>query len=163
ETALGAALGDDLTAATDEGAPRHWREATADQASAGPGLPEGADPLSNHVQGPAVLARRPAQIGVGPGRSPRPAPPPPFAPGQRLVSRDGALWRWDGFTITAGAPSAAAVRLSQRNRHTELTRELTEATEILTETEAAFVQARSAERDATAHDDACRQALQAAY
>ena len=29
-------------------------------------------------------------------------------PGQRLVSREGDLWRWDGFTTAAEAPSAAA-------------------------------------------------------
>jgi chromosome segregation protein len=163
ETALGAALGDDLTAATDEGAPRHWREAVADHASSGPALPEGAEPLSTHVQGPAVLARRLAQIGVVADEAAGRALAPSLAQGQRLVSREGALWRWDGFTIAAGAPTAAAVRLSQRNRHGELTRELGEANQILAEAEAAFTQARSAERDATTHDDACRQALQAAY
>ncbi|HEX4570464.1 MAG TPA: chromosome segregation protein SMC [Dongiaceae bacterium] len=163
ETALGAALGEDLTAATDEGAPRHWREAAADQASSGPALPRGAEPLSAHVQGPAVLARRLAQIGVVPDEATGRALAPSLAQGQRLVSREGALWRWDGFTIAAGAPTAAAVRLSQRNRHGELTRELGEANQILAEAEAAFTQARSAERDATTHDDACRQALQGAY
>ena len=33
-----------------------------------------------------------------------------------LVSRAGAVWRWDGYTIRAGTPTAAAVRLQQRNR-----------------------------------------------
>jgi chromosome segregation protein len=163
ETALGAALGDDLTAAADEGAPRHWRESAGEQPASGPALPEGAEPLSAHVQGPAVLARRLAQIGVVGDEAAGRALAPVLAQGQRLVSRDGALWRWDGFTIAAGAPTAAAVRLSQRNRHAELTRELAEATEILSEAEAAFAQARSAERDAAAHDDGCRQTLQAAY
>ena len=36
--------------------------------------------------------------------------------GQRLVSREGALWRWDGLTMAADAASAAATRLRQRNR-----------------------------------------------
>ena len=43
-----------------------------------------------------------------------------LAPGQRLVSRDGALWRWDGFTAGADAPTAAAQRLAQKNRLAEL-------------------------------------------
>jgi len=164
ETALGAALGDDLTAATDEGAPRHWREAAGEAPMPSRlSLPEGSEPLSAHVQGPAVLARRLAQIGVVADEATGRALAPALLQGQRLVSRDGALWRWDGFTIAAGAPSAAAVRLSQRNRHAELTRELGEANEILREVEAAFTEARSAERAATAEDDSCRQALQAAY
>ena len=164
ETALGAALGDDLTAATDEGAPRHWREAAGEAPMPSRlSLPEGAEPLSAHVQGPAVLARRLAQIGVVADEATGRALAPSLLQGQRLVSRDGALWRWDGFTIAAGAPTAAAVRLSQRNRHAELTRELGEANEILREAEAAFTEARSAERAATAEDDSCRQALQAAY
>ena len=39
-----------------------------------------------------------------------------LAPGQSLVSRAGAIWRWDGYTIRAGTPTQAAVRLQQRNR-----------------------------------------------
>ncbi len=38
-------------------------------------------------------------------------------PGQRLVSAEGDLWRWDGLRLRAGeAPNAAALRLVQRNR-----------------------------------------------
>ena len=62
-----------------------------------------------------------------PTRRPAARLAPALAQGQRLVSRDGALWRWDGFTIAAGAPTAAAVRLSQRNRQAELAGELAEA------------------------------------
>ena len=41
---------------------------------------------------------------------------PILLPGQSLVSRAGAIWRWDGYTIRAGTPTQAAVRLQQRNR-----------------------------------------------
>ena len=37
-------------------------------------------------------------------------------PGQRLVSQRGDLWRWDGYSASADAPSQAAARLEQRNR-----------------------------------------------
>src|SRR5690606_8530386 len=47
-------------------------------------------------------------------------------PGQRLVTVDGALWRWDGFVAAADAPSAAAERLAQRNRLAELDAEIAE-------------------------------------
>ena len=36
--------------------------------------------------------------------------------GQRLVSKEGDVWRWDGLVVTAGAPGSAAERLAQRNR-----------------------------------------------
>lgn len=35
-------------------------------------------------------------------------------PGQRLVSKTGALWRWDGYTASADAPTPAAQRLAQK-------------------------------------------------
>src|SRR5690606_6744631 len=47
--------------------------------------------------------------------------------GQRLVTLDGALWRWDGFVAAADAPSAAAQRLAQRNRLAELDEEVLRA------------------------------------
>ncbi|MBU3920411.1 MAG: chromosome segregation protein SMC, partial [Alphaproteobacteria bacterium] len=37
-------------------------------------------------------------------------------PGQRLVSREGHLWRWDGFIRTPDAPVSAAARLEQKAR-----------------------------------------------
>ena len=37
-------------------------------------------------------------------------------PGQRLVSREGDYWRWDGFAAAAHAPTGAARRLAERGR-----------------------------------------------
>src|SRR5207248_2566983 len=48
-------------------------------------------------------------------------------PGQRLVSREGDLWRWDGFAAAASAQTPAARRLAQRNRLGDLERELAAA------------------------------------
>ena len=49
-------------------------------------------------------------------------------PGQRLVSAQGDLWRWDGFRAWAeDAPSAAALRLQQLNRLEVLKQELEHA------------------------------------
>ena len=113
EQALGAALGDDLDAAGDEKAPSHWRltEVTAED----PKLPDGAVPLSKFVKAPAVLARRLKQIGVveaAQGRKLQTA----LRPGQRLVSKEGDLWRWDGYSLQAGTSSAAGARLVERGR-----------------------------------------------
>jgi chromosome segregation protein len=37
-------------------------------------------------------------------------------PGQRLVSKAGDLWRWDGYSVKAGTESAAGARLMERRR-----------------------------------------------
>ena len=64
---------------------------------------------------PPELARRLAQIGVVErGDGPRLAAM--LKPGQRLVSREGDFWRWDGFAIAAHAPTGAARRLAERGR-----------------------------------------------
>jgi chromosome segregation protein len=45
-------------------------------------------------------------------------------PGQRLVSLDGDLWRWDGFAADAHAPTGAARRLAERARLADIEAEL---------------------------------------
>jgi chromosome segregation protein len=118
EIALGAALGDDLSAPVDCPAPISWQ--TLPPLTAPPALPPGVDPLSRFVTAPAALARRLGQVGLVANRDRGEALRHVLAPGQRLVTADGDLWRWDGFIQQAGAPSAAAVRLRQRNRLREL-------------------------------------------
>ena len=124
ETALGAALGDDLEASSDAGAPLHWTgpmDGTGD-----PALPDGAVPLSRFVSGSDLLRRRLGQIGLV-EKQDGPRLMAQLRPGQRLVARDGALWRWDGLVAAADAPSAAAERLAQRNRLADLDAEIAEA------------------------------------
>jgi chromosome segregation protein len=116
ERALGAALGEDLDASGDAGAPIHWQHRAGDN---DPVLPAGTAPLSRFVSGSDLLKRRLDQIGlVEAAEGARLAGQ--LRPGQLLVTRDGALWRWDGLVAAADAPSAAAERLAQRNRLAEL-------------------------------------------
>jgi len=127
EKALGAALADDLRAPQVDGdGPSGWAELPAypvDQP-----LPNGITALTNHVSVPAVLARRMSQIGlVDPDEGNRLQAD--LLPGQRLVSVEGDLWRWDGYRAWAeDAPSAAALRLQQLNRLEELKQLLERAT-----------------------------------
>ncbi|HUZ90679.1 MAG TPA: chromosome segregation SMC family protein, partial [Methylocella sp.] len=112
EAALGAALGDDLDASTNPASPAHW---AATDASDDPALPPGVEALAKRVTAPAPLARRLNQIGVvlrAEGAALRTL----LKPGQRLVSKEGDLWRWDGFTQAAEAPTPAARRLAEKNR-----------------------------------------------
>ncbi|MEX1148341.1 MAG: chromosome segregation protein SMC [Sphingomonadales bacterium] len=117
EAALGAALGDDLDAPVNPAAAAHWSELPAYAAQ--PSLPTHARPLSELVAAPAALARRLAFIGVVES-PPTQADLDALQPGQRLVSVDGALWRWDGFAAAADAPTGAAERLARKNRLTEI-------------------------------------------
>jgi chromosome segregation protein len=111
ETALAAALGDDLEASLSAGAARRWTRA-ASQAEA---LPAGAEPLINFVDAPDTLHPRLAAIGVAEDGVAA-AIAARLRPGQRLVTKAGEVWRWDGLCASADAPSAAVARLEQRNR-----------------------------------------------
>jgi chromosome segregation protein len=91
-----------------------------------PELPEGAVPLANHVQAPAELARRLAQIGVVP-RERGAELVSQLKTGQRLVSPEGDVWRWDGFVAAAHAPTGAARRLAERARLVDIENELEQA------------------------------------
>ncbi len=126
ETALGAALGDDLEASSDAGAPLHWAGPITGDGD--PALPGGVSALSAHVSGSPLLKRRLDQIGLV-DKAQGVALQPQLRPGQRLVTKQGDLWRWDGFVSAADAPSAAAQRLAQRNRLAELDAELNDARE----------------------------------
>ena len=122
ETALGAALGEELTSAADRDAARHWRELPPFDPA--PKLPGSVTPLAALVDAPPALARVLSQTGLVDEDAIGEGSQSGLAPGQVLVSRDGAVWRWDGYTIRAGTPTAAAVRLQQRNRLSLLRRDL---------------------------------------
>ncbi|WP_293859420.1 chromosome segregation protein SMC [uncultured Alsobacter sp.] len=149
ETALGAALGEDLDAPANTAAPIHWAETDG---SADAALPAGAAPLADHVEGPPALLRRLRQVGVV-ARADGPRLRGLLRTGQRLVSVEGDLWRWDGFTSAADAPSAAARRLAERNRLGELKAQAQEAREradsLRVEAEAAQAAVKLAARDET--------------
>jgi chromosome segregation protein len=124
EMALGAALGDDLDAPVDQSHAMRWMGAPLDPSD--PALPAGVTSLAQHVQAPPELARRLAQIGVV-ARADGGKLVAQLKAGQRLVSRDGDLWRWDGFAADAHAPTGAARRLAQRSRLSDIDGELADS------------------------------------
>ncbi len=144
EAALGAALGEELESAADIAAARHWRELPPLSGSAA--LPVQA--LAALVKAPAALARALSQIGLVETDEQGAAAQPALAPGQMLVSRQGAVWRWDGYTIKAGTPTAAAIRLQQRNRLAGLRTNLASATEAATAATARLQAGEQADRSA---------------
>ncbi len=143
ETALGAALGDDIESPLDPKAPVHW--SGHGDGAADPALPAGATPLIDHVRAPAALMRRLKQIGLVSG-SDAATLMRDLKPGQRLVTKEGAVYRWDGHVTGADAPSAAALRLAQKNRLAELESEAALARDILDEAEERLASAADAIR-----------------
>ena len=159
EAALGAALGDDLDASIDEAAPAHWSLiAPVDE---DPSLPVGADPLAGRVAAPPELARRLAQVGVV-AREDGKRLAQDLKPGQRLVSLEGDLWRWDGFVSAAEAPSAAARRLAEKNRLGDLEREAEAARQVVAALSVAAASAVNAAREAAAAETEWRGRVRAA-
>ncbi|MEQ1521681.1 MAG: chromosome segregation SMC family protein, partial [Aestuariivirga sp.] len=159
EAALGAALGDDIDASSDEGAPTHWRGLPP--LEDGISLPGEAQPLSNFVQAPQALARRLSHIGVV-SRSLGQALQAQLRSGQRLVSREGDVWRWDGFTSAADAPSAAAKRLAERNRLSLLEVEMRDAAAVAAEVAQKFEAAKQSVEVGARTEREKREAMRAA-
>lgn len=154
ERALAAALGEDLDAPLGRGGARGWAgvAASADD----PPLAAGLTPLAPHVSGGDELARRLAQIGVveqDEGQA--------LAVGQRLVTRDGQLRRWDGY-YARDVGAAAAERLIRANRHAELVAQLPAARTAVEAAKTALDQASRAQQDARAAIDTTRAAIAAA-
>jgi chromosome segregation protein len=128
ERALAAALGDDLEAPVGGKGARRWMGADAAGDAA---LPEGCERLTDHVEAPSELARRLAQVGVVEADDGRIR----LGVGQRLVTRDGRMRRWDGF-VAEEQGAAAAEGLIRRNRLIEIEGQLPPAREALAEAEA---------------------------
>lgn len=149
ETALGAALGDDLETPEDANAPAFW--SGADITGDDPKLPQNAEKLANFVDAPQVLQRRLAQIGVVASLEVALSLLDQLKTGQRLVTKAGDVVRWDGLRISADAPTPAAMRLAQKNRLATLDDTAIEATKLL----------RRAEELHRTHEEALNAARQA--
>ena len=154
ELALAAAMGDDLSAPSDEAAPVHWR--TLPSLDGAAPLPHGATPLSEFVDAPAALSRRLAQIGLVADAEEGKQLARALSAGQRLVSRDGALWRWDGYTATGGDAGAAASRLTQRNRLEDLQQEIATAESVQQSAQTEFDRAQEARKQAEENEAQAR-------
>ena len=148
EQALAAALGDELDAGLQPGGARYWGGTAARDDD--PALPTGTICLADMVQAPAALVRRLKQVGVvdvDHGTL-------ELRVGQRLVTTDGRLRRWDGYVAT-GLGADAAERLLRLNRLSALEDQIPAARARVAAAEqaeqtahAAMAAARDAERTA---------------
>jgi len=118
ETALGAALEEDMAATDDVTSPVHWRSLSPyDRPQE---LPAGLKSIAAFVSGSDLLTRRLSQIGLVASETEALSLLNQLKPGQRLVSLKGGVWRWDGLCVSPEAPSGTAVKLAQKNRLGEL-------------------------------------------
>jgi chromosome segregation protein len=159
EKALGAALGDDLDAPVDPSAPMRWTDAGVTEGD--PALPDGVETLAAHVEAPSELARRLAQIGVV-AKERGAALVSQLKTGQRLVSLEGDVWRWDGFVAAAHAPTGAARRLAERARLVDIENELEQARIDAAAKRQALEAAETELKAASASETAAREAWRAA-
>jgi chromosome segregation protein len=157
EAALGAALREELSASADESAARHWRKLAPLDLAVVP-----LKSFANLVTGPEALTRALSHILLLPEGADGNLHQGNLTPGQILVSREGAVWRWDGYTVRAGAASEAAVRLAQRNRLTALERNRAATRGAAEAARAARQAAELAEREARSGETASREARRAA-
>mgnify|MGYP000869544472 CR=1 FL=1 len=141
EAALGAVLGEDLSASSYEFAPITWRTMLPYRQITE--LPQGTEPLSQFVSGPAALTRCLSQIGIVYNEADGERLAESLKQGQSLVSQNGAMWRWDGYTVSAGAETAAAARLQQRNRLNIIRDSLVDARADVADADAGVEKARN--------------------
>jgi chromosome segregation protein len=154
ERALAAALGDDLEAGVGETGRIRWIGALIGDKD--PALPAGCDALTAKVTAPKALARRLAQIAVAEtdeGAA--------LAVGQRLVTLDGRMRRWDGFVVEEGG-AATAERLIRLNRLEAIGKERPALAEAVGTTDAALAASQLALRETAEEERAARAASSAA-
>jgi len=157
EAALGAALGEGLEGGRGAGASRFWR--ALPPLDAAPPLPEGAVPLATLVGAPEELGRALSQIGlVAEGAALQAA----LRPGQALVARSGAMWRWDGYVLAPGAAKAGAARLQNLARLRQAEARLAEASPAARVAEQARAAAAAAETRAQSAEEEARRIRNAA-
>jgi chromosome segregation protein len=159
EKAIGAALGDDLDAPVDPSAPMRWTNSGVTEGD--PALPEGVEALAAHVDAPPELARRLAQIGVV-AKERGAELVSQLKTGQRLVSPEGDVWRWDGFVAAAHAPTGAARRLAERARLVDIENELEQARIDASAKRQALEAAEAELKAASATETSAREAWRAA-
>lgn len=159
ETALAAALGEDIEAPIDARAPAHWT--TPGLGADDRPLPDGVPVLAKFVTGPDLIRRRLRQIGVVKAAD-MPRLQPMLSAGQMLVTLEGAVCRWDGYTAAADAPTLAARRLAARNRLAEIDALREEAAELLAGRRQVLDGADQRLREAEADLRAAREAVKTA-
>ena len=123
ENALDALLGDELYYSVDDKDPIYWK--SLNDYDDNVNLPYGCDPLSSYVTGSDAIKRRISQTGVV-NQEDGIKLISELKYGQRLVSKDGDLWRWDGLVVSSRSASPASERLQNRNQLQDVIKSIAE-------------------------------------
>jgi chromosome segregation protein len=163
ETAVGAVFEDELAAPVADNEPAaasFWGNLPQIENAAS--LPEGARPLADVMTAPQALARSLAYAGWVESEEVGRKLQRILVPGQRLVDRQGRMWRWDGFTRIAPGPSPAAELLRHKNRLAVLADEIARDEEAGRAAEQSAAEARAARQRAAEADRLKRSGLRTA-
>ncbi|MCY4288032.1 MAG: chromosome segregation protein SMC [Aestuariivita sp.] len=155
EKAVGAALADEIRSpVVDADGPSGWSELP--ELTEVQELPSGVTPLANHVTVPPALSRRMSQTGVidsDLGSTVQAQ----LQRGQRIVSVEGDLWRWDGYRAWAEDTSnESSLRLEQINRLEVSRQELETISEQVEATRLAHDNLNQRLQELVAEDDNAR-------
>ena len=151
EPALAAALGDALAAPLGKTADTAFWQTGADLPPLS--APKGMTPLSDHLKAPGALSAALSGIGVAETADMAEKAQADLAPGQAITTKDGGLWRWDGYVQPLGAETSAAQRLKQEARLRQLIKDL----------EASADDAETSQQDAAAAQSQLQDAKNAAH
>ena len=113
EIALAAYLADELSVPVGSGRRGYWRTAPPSTALR---PPDGTTALASYVTGAPALAVALAGVGVIDDPAQAEQLQMQLQPGQAITSKDGSLWRWDGFVRLASKTDKSAERIRQRRR-----------------------------------------------
>lgn len=128
ERAIASALDATLDASLDETQDRAWAQLPALAAQP---LPAPAQSLLSLIDCPPALHRCFTAIGLVASVETGAALQSQLAPGQCLVSAEGALWRWDGYREAANLPSNALNRVEHLSALRVLDAEIERAEQAL--------------------------------
>ena len=117
EKALDALLGDELYYSLDSANDIYWKKNSIKGKVQS--LPKDTQSLSDFVNGSDILNQRLSQTALV-SKEKGDMLFSELSYGQRMVTKEGDLWRWDGLVVSAGAPGSAAERLGHRNHLIEI-------------------------------------------
>ena len=117
EKALDALLGDELYYSLDSANDIYWKKNSIKGNVQS--LPKDTQSLSDFVNGSDILNQRLSQTALV-SKEKGDILFSELSYGQRMVTKEGDLWRWDGLVVSAGAPGSAAERLGHRNHLIEI-------------------------------------------
>ncbi len=152
EDALAITLGDGASALVGVEGDRWWCRSPA---RATP--PQDTSPLSAHVSVPVELEAAVSGVGVADDIATAERISATLLPGQAVVTKDGRIWRWDGFRSSTSAAAAEEIRRAQRLRSLET--ELEDAARVVAATAASLLAARTTLEAATLRENGLREAL----